>query len=125
MSERTADVSGPAQAAGKRHTDQPKSDDHPQRFGRAVEENLADTVQPGDSKDVRDTKIGALFDLAAHIPVLGCLSYGADSGYEVKTNSWQTPQVDIKFAPCLARHLFELDLADVMGRNFLQAGLVQ
>ncbi len=62
MSERTGDVSGPAQAAGKRHTDQPKSDDHPQRFGRAVQENLADTIQPGDSKDVRDTKIGALFE---------------------------------------------------------------
>jgi hypothetical protein len=58
MSERTADVSGPAQAAGKRHTNQEKTDDHPQRFGRAVQENLADTIQPGDSKDVRDAKMG-------------------------------------------------------------------
>lgn len=58
MSGRSADVSGPAQAAGKRHTDQPVTDDHPQRFGRAVEENIADTIQPGDSKDIKDMKRG-------------------------------------------------------------------
>jgi hypothetical protein len=56
--EQTADVSGPAQAAGKRHTGEKVTDEHPQRFGRAVQENLAETIQPGDSKDVKDMKKG-------------------------------------------------------------------
>jgi hypothetical protein len=54
----TAGVSGPAQAAGKRHTGEKVTDEHPQRFGRAVQENLAETIQPGDSKDVKDMKKG-------------------------------------------------------------------